>query len=217
MKLNIIQCLVMVSFFFVGQSSFAHESNGADEVEKASSAMSSVGSESKSEPVEGESARARGFEGGHSEGGFHPGWGGHSEGGFHPGWGGHSEGGFHPGWGGHSEGGFHPGWGGHAGYGPHPGWHTDPFSVRWGFAPWRRWEHPYFVRPVFAFEWDRVAALTCSALDSSGRAYPITVNEWRGRAYEERIGQIEDLALDRCYEESGGDPSCYLEGCWPGY
>ena len=24
---------------------------------------------------------------------------------------------------------------------------------------------------------------------------------------------VEDDALDRCYEESGGDPSCYLATC----
>jgi hypothetical protein len=43
------------------------------------------------------------------------------------------------------------------------------------------------------------------------------VNEWYGWAYHERLEQVEDLALDRCFHETGGDPACSLQGCWPGY
>ncbi len=146
-----------------------------------------------------------------------PGWGPAPGYGPRPGWGPAPGYGPRPGWGPAPGYGPRPGWGPAPGYGPLPGWGSYPRPVRWGYSPWQHWTHPYFARPAFYFDWYRLTSVTCAALDSRGNAYPVMVNELPGWAYQEKIEQIEDLALDRCYQESGGDPNCLLQGCWPGY
>jgi hypothetical protein len=59
--------------------------------------------------------------------------------------------------------------------------------------------------------------VTCSAEDSAGNIFPVTEDEYAGIAYQAEMPSIEDAALDMCYDNSGGDTSCYLVGCNPGY
>jgi hypothetical protein len=87
-----------------------------------------------------------------------------------------------------------------------------PQVVRYGAHPWHRWEHPAFARPAYYWDWGLVRQVTCVAEDSYGDQYPVTEDTWRGFALH-NMGDVEDDALDRCYQESGGDPSCYLATC----
>jgi hypothetical protein len=155
-------------------------------------------------------------------GGFHPAPGG----GFHPAPGG---GGFHPapapmphpGPVGPGPGGFHPpgpiGPGPHPGPFPGPGHAYNPYPVHGGVYPWPHWGHPVFERPVFPFEWARLRVVTCTAENSSGYQFPVTEDGFVGFAYQGRMEQVEDAAIDRCYNETNGDQSCVLLGCTPGY
>jgi hypothetical protein len=52
----------------------------------------------------------------------------------------------------------------------------------------------------------------CTAEDSCGDQYPVTQSTWGGFGLPD-MTTAEDDALDRCYSESGGDPSCYLATC----
>lgn len=146
-----------------------------------------------------------------------PGWGsnpsiGPSHGyGPRPGWGPNPGYGPHPGWG------PNPGWGPGHNHGPRPGWLPQPYPIWGNNSPWRRWEHPFFMRPIYYFNWYQVKAITCSAQDSLGRFYPVMIRDWPNWAWADNIHQIEDLALDRCFHETGGDPSCFLQGCWADY
>ena len=136
-----------------------------------------------------------------------PGW-GHPEYG-HPGWG-HPGG---PGWG-------HPGWGhpeyGHPGWG-RPGYGAVPVPVRGGYRPWPHWNAPLFPRRGYLFDWGRLRSVTCSSQDSYGYQYPVSEETYAGFGNQVRIRELEDMTLDRCYQESGGDPSCSLLGCTAGY
>jgi hypothetical protein len=38
-----------------------------------------------------------------------------------------------------------------------------------------------------------------------------------GVEYEDVLDQVEDAALDRCYDDSGGDEGCTLVDCTPTY
>jgi len=73
------------------------------------------------------------------------------------------------------------------------------------------------VRPIYHWDWYRLHAVTCTAEDSSGDLFPVTEDGYIGNVYQSRLEQIEDAALDRCYDETGGDPGCYLVDCQPGY
>ncbi len=216
MKKTLISVLALIPLLLTLRTGFAIE-NGPEESVGVPSAMHARGPESGPsngpqpgwgpQPGNGSTPAPVSAPGN----GPHPGWGPAPGYGPHPGWGPAPGYGPHPGWG------NHPGWGGGPAYGPGPGWHTNPFPVHWGYNHWQRWNHPHFERPAFEFEWHRLSSVTCAAQDSYGNAYPITVNEFYGWAYRERMEQIEDLALDRCFQESGGNPYCSLEGCWPGY
>jgi hypothetical protein len=87
-----------------------------------------------------------------------------------------------------------------------------PQAVHYGAHPWRHWQHPVFARPVYYWDWPVVRQVTCIAEDSYGDQYPVTEETWRGFALN-NMTDVEDDALDRCYQESGGDPSCYLATC----
>jgi hypothetical protein len=58
--------------------------------------------------------------------------------------------------------------------------------------------------------------VTCTAEDEYGNQYPVTESDFYGVAYEAQMNNIEDAALDMCYQDSG-DPSCAFLGCTPGY
>ncbi len=133
-------------------------------------------------------------------------------GGFHPDPGpSHGGGGFHPAPGpGHGGGGFHPA--------PGPGHiHHDPYPVRGGVYPWPRWDHPYFPRPVYGWNWYELRSVTCTAEDSVGDLFPVTEDGYIGEAYQSQLDNIEDAAIDRCYSETNGDPACHLLDCAPTY
>lgn len=87
-----------------------------------------------------------------------------------------------------------------------------PTVIRYGAHQWRHWEHPAFSRPAYYWDWHNVRQVTCVAEDSYGDQYPVTEDAWRGFALT-NMSDVEDDALDRCYQESGGDPSCYLATC----
>jgi hypothetical protein len=59
--------------------------------------------------------------------------------------------------------------------------------------------------------------VTCTASDDNGDLFPVTEDGYFGYDYQDRLPEIEDAALDRCYDETNGDESCYLVGCEPGY
>jgi hypothetical protein len=50
------------------------------------------------------------------------------------------------------------------------------------------------------------------AEDSYGDQYPVTEETVTGFGLT-HMSTVEDDALDRCYEESGGDQSCFLATC----
>ncbi|MFL5304360.1 MAG: hypothetical protein ACJ8F1_04065 [Polyangia bacterium] len=87
-----------------------------------------------------------------------------------------------------------------------------PAHVSYGARQWRHWEHPVFARPHYYWEWSAIHQVTCVAEDSYGDQYPVTEDTWRGFGTT-NMTDVEDDALDRCYQESGGDPSCYLATC----
>jgi hypothetical protein len=87
-----------------------------------------------------------------------------------------------------------------------------PRVVRYGGHEWRHWDHPQFARPVYYWQWGAIHNVSCIAEDSYGDQYPVT-EETFPRFGLQNMTAIEDDALDRCYSESGGDPSCYLATC----
>ncbi|HEY4183668.1 MAG TPA: hypothetical protein VGP07_01310 [Polyangia bacterium] len=87
-----------------------------------------------------------------------------------------------------------------------------PSVAKFGAHPWRHWEHPEFSRPLYYWDWAAVRNVSCIAEDSYGDQYPVTEEAVAGFGLVEMTA-IEDDALDRCYAESGGDPSCYLATC----
>ncbi len=87
-----------------------------------------------------------------------------------------------------------------------------PTVARYGAHPWRHWEHPEFARPAYYWDWTAIRQVSCIAEDSYGDQYPVTEETFAGFGLVDMTA-IEDDALDRCYQESGGDPSCYLASC----
>jgi hypothetical protein len=71
-----------------------------------------------------------------------------------------------------------------------------------------------FARPVYTWDWAQVRTVTCVAQDSYGNQYPVTEPAALGFDLA-RVGDVEDDALDRCYAESGQDPTCALVSCSP--
>lgn len=87
-----------------------------------------------------------------------------------------------------------------------------PRVVAGGRREWGHWEHPEIARPVYYWDWGAVHSVTCVAEDSYGDQYPVTETVARGFG-PDQITSVEDDALDRCYAESGQDPTCYLATC----
>jgi hypothetical protein len=87
-----------------------------------------------------------------------------------------------------------------------------PRVMRYGEHPWRHWGHTEFARPVYYWEWGGIHNVSCIAEDSYGDQYPVTESTFAGFGLV-NMTAVEDDALDRCYEESGGDQGCYLATC----
>ena len=86
--------------------------------------------------------------------------------------------------------------------------------MHYGEHPWRHWGHTEVVRPVYYWDWAVVRNVSCVAEDSYGDQYPVTEATFAGFELG-HMTQVEDDALDRCYQESGGDESCHLATCSP--
>ena len=87
-----------------------------------------------------------------------------------------------------------------------------PHIAKYGVHPWHHWAHPEFVRPIYYWDWPRIRQVTCVAEDSYGDQYPVTEETFKGFGLI-NMSQVEDDALDRCYEESGNDASCFIATC----
>ena len=94
----------------------------------------------------------------------------------------------------------------------HPVRVLAPRVVARGAHVWGHWGHPEFARPTYYWDWASIRQVTCIAEDSYGDQYPVTENGYPGFGLGNMTG-VEDDALDRCYQESGQDPSCYLATC----
>ncbi len=95
---------------------------------------------------------------------------------------------------------------------PHAVRVLKPTVARFGAHPFRHWEHPEFARPAYYWDWALIHQISCIAEDSYGDQYPVTEDTFAGFGLVDMTA-VEDDALDRCYQESGGDPSCYLASC----
>src|SRR5262249_7301583 len=92
---------------------------------------------------------------------------------------------------------------------PHPTRVVKPRVIDHGRRVWRHWEHPEFARPLYYWDWGQIRQVSCIAEDSYGDQYPVTEATTSGWGLD-NMSVVEDDALDRCYEESGGDSSCFL-------
>jgi len=117
-----------------------------------------------------------------------------------------------PAWRGHPPGAHPPGATYHPAYHPHAVRVLRPHSMRYGEHPWRHWGHAEFARPTYYWDWQLIHSVSCTAEDSYGDQYPVTETTFAGFGIT-NMTAVEDDALDRCYEESGGDQSCYLATC----
>jgi hypothetical protein len=88
----------------------------------------------------------------------------------------------------------------------------QPNVVIRGRSHWQHWTHPAFARPYYYWNWGDIRQVTCVAEDSYGDQYPVTESAGRGFALD-NMTAVEDDALDRCYNESGEDGTCYLATC----
>ena len=94
----------------------------------------------------------------------------------------------------------------------HPVRVMSPVVVTRGHSHWARWNHPEFARPAYYWNWALVHGVTCIAEDSYGDQYPVSLAAFPGFGLV-NMTAVEDDALDRCYSESGQDPTCYLATC----
>jgi hypothetical protein len=95
---------------------------------------------------------------------------------------------------------------------PHPVRVLQPHVMVYGGHEWNHWQHPEFARPAYYWDWNLIHHVSCIAEDSYGDQYPVTEATFAGFALV-NMTAIEDDALDRCYSESGNDPSCFLLTC----
>jgi hypothetical protein len=95
---------------------------------------------------------------------------------------------------------------------PHATRVMSPRVIKYGNRPWHHWSHAEFSRPVYYWNWSAVHSVSCIAEDSYGDQYPVTEETFSGFGLT-NMTAVEDDALDRCYDESGQDQSCYLATC----
>jgi hypothetical protein len=239
MKVKSVFTFALVPFMLGSLGSYAAwavESNADMNDVVATSDQGSVDQAVQTSTDEEQPDFGGGFHGGGAPGGFH---GGGAPGGFHGG-GPIGGGGFHPAPG-PVHGGFGPGpihagpgpiHGGfgpgpiHAGPGPVHGFpgpiHGDPgfghpYPIHGGAYPWPVWNHPFFPRPVYYWNWGGLESVTCTAVNAAGEQFPVTNDGYIGDVYQDQLPGIEDAAIDRCYNETGGDSTCHLLDCVPLY
>jgi hypothetical protein len=94
----------------------------------------------------------------------------------------------------------------------HPVRVLAPRAVVHGSSGWAHWDHPEFARPIYYWEWSGVHNVTCIAEDSYGDQYPVSEAAAPGFGLA-NMTDVEDDALDRCYNESGNDGTCFLATC----
>ena len=94
----------------------------------------------------------------------------------------------------------------------HPVRVLSPTNVVHGHSTWRHWNHPDFARPNYYWDWHNVHNVTCVAEDSYGDQYPVSEAAGAGFGLD-NMTDVEDDALDRCYNESGQDSTCVLSTC----
>jgi hypothetical protein len=96
----------------------------------------------------------------------------------------------------------------------------DKVSFHGGHLPegWSHWAHPVFARPIYHFDWNHVAAITCVAQDANGDQYPITDNTYPYH-WDVNMPFAEDEALDFCHNTDMPNQaladSCFLASCTP--
>ncbi|MEA2697737.1 MAG: hypothetical protein QOI66_2008 [Myxococcales bacterium] len=117
-----------------------------------------------------------------------------------------------PTWRGHPPGAHPPAPNSHPAYHPHAVRVLRPHTMRYGEHPWNHWGHGEFVRPAYYWDWALIHSVSCTAEDSYGDQYPVTETTFAGFGLT-NMTAVEDDALDRCYQESGGDQGCYLATC----
>jgi hypothetical protein len=94
----------------------------------------------------------------------------------------------------------------------HPVRVLAPRAVDHGHTGWNHWAHPEFARPNYYWDWVHVHNVTCIAEDSYGDQYPVSEPAAPGFGLG-NMTDVEDDALDRCYNESGQDATCVLATC----
>ena len=87
-----------------------------------------------------------------------------------------------------------------------------PKRVFHGRTGWTHWNHPEFERPSYYWDWTDVHNVTCVAEDSYGDQYPVSEAAAPGFGLN-NMTEVEDDALDRCFNESGQDSTCVLASC----
>ena len=95
---------------------------------------------------------------------------------------------------------------------PHQVRTLAPRAVDHGHTGWAHWNHPDFARPNYYWSWAGVHNVTCIAEDSYGDQYPVSEAAAPGFGLA-NMTDVEDDALDRCYNESGQDSTCVLASC----
>ena len=105
----------------------------------------------------------------------------------------------------------------HDSSGHHDGQYHHPAPTHGGSNPWNHWPHPPLSRPTLNFNWALLRKVTCTAVDSKNIPYAVMEDRYEGVTFRERINEIQDAAIDRCYSESNGDVSCALAYCTAGY
>jgi hypothetical protein len=95
---------------------------------------------------------------------------------------------------------------------PHPVRVLAPRMVDHGHTGWNHWNHPDFQRPNYYWDWTHVHNVTCIAEDSYGDQYPVSEPAAPGFGLN-NMNDVEDDALDRCYNESQQDNTCVLLSC----
>jgi hypothetical protein len=95
---------------------------------------------------------------------------------------------------------------------PHQVRVLQPRAVDHGRTGWSHWNHPEFARPNYYWDWGGVHNVTCIAEDSYGDQYPVSEAAAPGFGLA-NMTDVEDDALDRCYNESGQDGTCVLATC----
>jgi hypothetical protein len=95
----------------------------------------------------------------------------------------------------------------------------NPFRFRHGDGfHWAHWNHGggnFWLADGIFLGWSlgHVRAITCTAQDNGGAEYSVSEEEDFGFWSVDNVHGLEDRALDQCYANTGGDPSCHIADC----